>query len=327
MHRIDEPARALVFLTLVLPWIGGGGPARAEVIAKVNDATITRKQVDDVVEGTLALETQASDAAARARLRRAALDSLIDFELLYQASTASGAAVSDAEVEREIDRNRSRFPDDSAFRAALLRKGMTPEDLQAETRRMIAVNRYLQRSVFREIDISAEDVGKFYHSHRAEFHRPAQVRVRHILIRVEPGATDAERRAARAKAEEILDRIRNGGDFADLARRFSEDGATAPQGGDLGFFARGTMVEEFEEPVFSLLPGQVTTVFETKYGFHIAKVTDRIAEGTRSLDDVRENIREHLSAIERERRQSAHVELLRQRATIEIYDPDLTSSR
>ncbi len=323
VHRLEQPARALALLTLALSLTTTANAAKAEVVARVNNAAITRKQLNDVVEGTLAVEKQAPDAKTTAKLRRAALDSLIDFELLYQASITDGTAITDAEVAQEIDRNRSRFPDENSFRDALIRKGMTADDLQLETRRMIAVNRYLERTIGRGIEISAEDVAKFYQTHRVDFHRAAQVRVSHILIRLEPAASEAQRRVARGKAEKILVQLRDGGDFSDLARKYSEDRATAPRGGDLGFFARGTMVEEFEEPVFALLPGQITTIFETKYGFHIAKVTDRTLEGTRPLDEVRENIRDHLAGTERERRQAAHVELLRRQATIEIYERDL----
>jgi peptidyl-prolyl cis-trans isomerase C len=323
VDRSYDAVRALALLPIFLALIVSPGAADTEVIATVNGTPITRKQLTDVVDGTRTLEKQAPDATTTAHIRRGALDSLIDFEVLYQASVAGGPAVTEAEVGQEISRSMSRFPDEDSFRAALARKGMTAADLQQETRRMIAVNRYLERTIYRGIDISPEEVAQFYQSHRAEFHQPAEVRVSHILIRLDPEASEAQRQIARGKAADILIQIRGGADFAELARKYSEDRSTAAQGGDLGFFARGTMVEAFEEPVFSLLPGQVTSVFETQYGFHIAKVTDRKLEGTRSLDDVRDTIREHITGIERERRQAKHVEELRRRATIEIYDPEL----
>lgn len=330
LHTLNVPLlrkrlRPYTVLSILLVPIVAGAAANNEVIARVNATPISRKAVDDVVEATLAQEKQAPDAATARRLRAAALDSLIDFELLYQASIASGTVVAEAEIDQEVSLNKGRFPDDASFREALLRKGLTAEDLRFDTKRMIAVSRYLDRKIGRSVNVSAEDVGKFYQAHRAEFYRPAQVRASHILVRVEPGASEAQREAARAKANDLLAQIRGGARFAELARQYSEDRATAAEGGDLGFFSSGTMVESFEQPVFALVPGQVTGVFETPYGFHIAKVTDRTVEGTRSLDEVRDTIRAHLTQAERARLQAEHTTELRQRASIEIYDPTLVS--
>jgi parvulin-like peptidyl-prolyl isomerase len=121
--------------------------------------------------------------------------------------------------------------------------------------------------------------------------------------------------------------LRDGAEFEALARQYSEDKTTATEGGDLGFFSRGTLVNSFEEPVFALMPGQISGILETQYGLHIAKVTDRQLAGIRSLDEVRDSIREILTEREREQRQTDHVTQLRRQATIEIYDPALTTSR
>jgi peptidyl-prolyl cis-trans isomerase C len=301
--------------------------AAADIVAHVNGTPITRKAMTDVVEGSLALDKRRPQDNDRRRLEAAALDSLIDLELLYQASVARQLAVTDAELDRELERNRKRFPDARSFADALAVKGMTLEDLRQDTRKMMEVNKYLERVVWRDIDISAEDVAKFYQTHRDEFRRPEQVRASHILLRLPANASDDLHRAQRAKALDFLEQLRDGADFATLAREHSEDRATAKQGGDLGFFSRGTMVDEFEEQVFPLLPGQTTPVFETTYGIHIAKVTDRRVAGTRTLDEVRDTIRDLLAQRERERLQAAHVEQLRRQATIEIEDPALAPAR
>jgi peptidyl-prolyl cis-trans isomerase C len=320
-----RPVRALALLVVLNTNIAAATVA-GETIARVNDAVISRKALDDLVEATLAVEERQPDAARLRQIRAAALDSLIGFELLYQAGIAGGIVVTEAEVDDEMARNKSRFPDDKSFAEALARKRMTPDDLRAETRRSMAVNRYLERSVWRDVAVTPESIAEFYRDHRRDFHRPEEVRASHILIRVDAGASDAERKAAWAKAVDILAQLNQGADFAATARKYSEDRATAARGGDLGFFASGTMVEAFEKPVFSLLPGRLTGVFETRYGFHIAKVTDRRLAGTRPLDDVRESIREHLTAIERQKRQTQHVAALRSRAEVEIYDPELAAA-
>lgn len=295
--------------------------AAADIVARVNGTPISRKAVDDVVDGTLALQRNA--ATDRRRLEAAALASLIDLELLYQASAARGLLATDAEVDSEIAHNRSQFPDDKSFADALAGKGMTTGDLRHDTRKMLSANKYLERVVWRDVEVSTEEVARFYQARRDQFRRPEEVRASHILLRLSPGASEDTRRKQYARAEAIVAELRAGADFADLARRHSEDQATAKQGGDLGFFQRGTMVDEFEKPVFSLMPGQITPIFETPYGFHIAKVTDRRLQSIRPLDEVRDVIRSLLVEQERQRLQAAHLEKLRRQATIEILDPAL----
>jgi peptidyl-prolyl cis-trans isomerase C len=319
------PLWALAFFVILDASAAAAVTSPDDIVARVNGAPITRKALDDVVEGTLALEQGKPDGSSVRRIRSAAFDSLIGFELLYQASIAGGLGVTDMEVDTEIIHHKSRFPDDKSFTDAVARRGMTAEDLRAETRRSLAVNRYLERKVWRDIVITPEEVAEFYRDHRDEFRRPAEVRASHILIRIDPGASEDERQAARAKAVEILSQLNKGADFAEIARKYSQDRATAAAGGDLGFFASGTMVEEFEKPVFSLVPGQLTGVFETQYGFHIAKVTDRRLAGTQPLDDVRDSIREHLTQEQRQERQAKHIDTLRRKANVEVYDPTLAT--
>lgn len=315
------PCRALALLA-VLPLTVA---ADDDVVAHVNGTAITRRALTDVVDGILALEQKRRNSTDRRQLEAAALDSLIDLELLYQAGTARQLTVSDNDLDKEIQRNRSRFPDEKSFADALAAKGMTLEDLRQDTRKMMAVNKYVERAVWRDIEISTEDVAKFYQSHRDEFRQPAQIRASHILLRIPAGASEDVRRTQRTKALNLLAELRDGADFAALAGKYSEDRATAQQGGDLGFFVRGTMVDAFEEPVFSLMPGQITPIFETTYGIHIAKVTDRRVESIRPLDEVRDTIRDLLTERERERRRLAHVAQLRRQATIDITDSGLAA--
>ena len=115
------------------------------------------------------------------------------------------------------------------------------------------------------------------------FKHPDEVHARHILIAVQPGSTDKEKAAAKAKAIDVLKQAQSGADFAKLAAKYSDDPSNKLQGGDLGTFRRGQMIKPFEDAAFSMKPGQ-STIVETRYGFHV-KVdevkpahTDTIAE-------------------------------------------------
>ncbi|HJQ71106.1 MAG TPA: peptidylprolyl isomerase [Blastocatellia bacterium] len=131
-------------------------------------------------------------------------------------------------------------------------------------------------------ELQKPEIEQYYNEHKSEL---GQVRARHILIKTDPhdlGENPGGKEEARKKAQSILERVRNGEDFASLAQQHSDDEASKPEGGDLGFFTRGSMVPQFDQVVFTLKPGQVSELVETQYGFHIIKVEEQREP---SLDD------------------------------------------
>jgi peptidyl-prolyl cis-trans isomerase D len=116
-----------------------------------------------------------------------------------------------------------------------------------------------------------------------------QVRARHILIKVDSGADEETKQAARARSEALLKRARAGEDFAELARKHSQDEGSAKKGGDLGFNPKGRMVTPFDDAQFALEPGQISDVVESTFGFHVIKV-EQVREGDVPLDEAKREI-------------------------------------
>ena len=149
------------------------------------------------------------------------------------------------------------------------------------------------------VEVSDDDVRHEYETWREErYTLPEEVHARHILFRVPPDADEETREAARRRAEETLQRLRDGDDFVALASELSEDPATREEGGDLGFFARGRMEESFEETAFSLEPGKVSDVVETRFGVHLILVEEKRPERVQPLEEVRDSIVERLKTTE-----------------------------
>lgn len=142
-----------------------------------------------------------------------------------------------------------------------------------------------QRTVVPEADIV-----KLYNDNLAQYSTPEQIRASHILFRTE-GKDEA---AVRKQAEEVLQKVKAGGDFAALAKQYSEDDANKETGGDLDYFGRGRMVPEFEAVAFEMQSGQISDLVKTPYGFHIIKLTDKKPGATRTLADVRPELTEQL---------------------------------
>ncbi|MDL1866383.1 peptidylprolyl isomerase [Betaproteobacteria bacterium PRO4] len=139
--------------------------------------------------------------------------------------------------------------------------------------------------------VSDEEIRKYYDEHQDEFGQAEERRASHILLSVPADATEEQKTSIRAKAEQILEQVKQDPDkLPELAAEFSEDPGSAKVGGDLGFFARGLMVKPFEDEVFQMQPGEIHGPVETPFGFHIIKLTEVKSADVASLDDVREQI-------------------------------------
>ncbi len=152
----------------------------------------------------------------------------------------------------------------------------------------------LSREVVDKIQVSEDDMKQYYKANREQFKKPEEVRARHILIKVKKDASPEEKKAARKKAEEILEKIKKGEDFASLAEKYSDDPGSAKKGGDLGYFPRGRMVKPFEDAAFSLKAGEVSDIVETKFGYHIIKVEEKKPAGYQPFEAVKDRIRKEL---------------------------------
>jgi peptidyl-prolyl cis-trans isomerase D len=152
--------------------------------------------------------------------------------------------------------------------------------------------------------VSSRETERYYNDNIELFSTPEQVRASHILFKTE-GKDEA---AVKAAAEKALAEARGGADFAELAKKYSEDESNAKLGGDLDYFGRGRMVPEFDEAVFAAQPGLLPELVKTGYGFHVIKVVDRKAGSTRTFDEVKAQIREQLVGEKAQRQADARAE-------------------
>jgi peptidyl-prolyl cis-trans isomerase D len=219
-----------------------------------------------------------------------------------------GIRVTDTEVEQTYRHDNERIAvryvmlPASAFEAQVT---MTDEELQGyyeahkeayrdpEQRQLRYVAIPLQRFM-QPYNPSAEEVNDYYTRHLETFQRLEQVRARHILFKVASSATAEQEAQVRTRAEAVLGALRNGEDFATLAKQHSEDTATAEQGGDLGYFPRGQMVAPFEAAAFSLPVGQLSDLVRTPFGWHIIQVEDKREAETKPLAEVESEIQDKI---------------------------------
>lgn len=153
------------------------------------------------------------------------------------------------------------------------------------------------------IQLSTGDVKAYYEQNAARFASPEERRASHILIKVDASATPQQRQAARAKAESLLEQARKRpDDFAELAKKNSDDVGSAPSGGDLDWFGREAMTKRFEDAAFALKPGQVSDVVETEFGYHIIRLTGVRGGERQPFEAVRAQIEDELRTQQAQRR-------------------------
>lgn len=244
-----------------------------------------------------------------------------------QAAVTAWVLVSDAEAEAEYRKQNEKVKLELAvFTADQFNAGITPTDAEISARFNANQESYRtpEKRRVRYLSIDAEalrasrtvtpaEVDARYNESKAQFTTPEQVRASHILFKTGEGKDEAAQRKA---AEDVLAKVKAGGDFAALAKQYSED-SSASQGGDLNFFAREAMVKEFSDSAFSMQPGQISDIVKSQFGFHIIKTTERRAGGTQALADVRAQIEDQLKF----EKAGAEAQSIADQAAKEIDDP------
>ncbi len=227
------------------------------------------------LEGLVTDSVTVSDAEVEQEFRRRNEQVKAEYVLADAARYRPQVTVSDDDVKARFDKEREsyRIPEKRVLSYILL----DPETLRPR------------------VAVTDREIDAYYGQHPDEFKQEAEVCASHVLIKVKAtpdakeGHSDAE---AKTLAEKVLAQAKGGADFAELAKKSSEDAGSAQSGGDLGCFARGRMVPEFDQAVFSMEPGTISDLVKTNFGYHIIRLTSVKEEGTLPLASVKERIRQ-----------------------------------
>ncbi len=259
-------------------------------IAYVGDSVITVEQIQKRLDR---VPPYYKARYASKKGKRELLDNLIEQELLYRKGLEYGFDKDEALLER----------------------------LETMKKKLV-IQRLIQDVVQKDISVSDEEVKRYYEEHPDEFKVPEKVHVSMILVRVDPNAGEEEVAKARAKAEDLLRQLKEGADFAELARNHSDD-PSARRGGDLRWVHRGRMPKAFEDVAFSLEPGTLSDVFQTPQGFHIIQVHEKTPEEVRPFDRVKRLISRKLLQEKKRKALAEFKEQLRKQTKIAIEEERL----
>lgn len=267
------------------------------VVATVNDQQITLDDVDAQMRGVIAgLERQYDGAIPPDKLylrRKANLRRLINEELQLAKAKERGLTVDDAGILAKVEATKARYQSEEMFYDVLGRQGMS-EDQYIERLRRQEILRNLTMSVRAE-GVSEDDprLVEYYEENKENFRRPEMIRLSQIYLSAPAQGDQAERDAAQVEAQQIIEQLNDGADFAELAKKHSDD-PSAKNGGDLQFVTRNRMPREVDQVAFNLNVGEVSEVIPMGGGFMIIKVTDKRPEGIQTFDEVKDGIKRHL---------------------------------
>ncbi len=289
-----------------------------DIVARVNGEDVKKTELDLAVKSLEDRARSPVPAEQRDAVYRQVLDRIIGFHLLVQEAKARNVIAPPWEVDSQVEQIKKQFPSEQAFAEMLKARGVTVEQLRADTAQTIAVNAMLKTELEPKITVSEADSKTFFDQNRPRFRQEDSVHASHILIRT-PEQADAPAKAkAKTQTDDLLAQLKKGADFAELAKKFSQDPGSAPNGGDLGFFSKGRMVPAFEEAAFGLKPGQTSGVVETPFGYHIIRVSEAKAGRDLEYAEVKAQIEEYLKAQMRDQKSQEFVDQLRAKSKVQI---------
>lgn len=312
----------LLFLVALTPfaWAQEAQPP-TDKAAVVNTTVITQAELDSqmrIVVDRLRSSGRLPDVAQLDQIRSQVLENLIARELLYQESLKKGIKISQEEINEQLINLKSQFPNEAEFNKALARMDLTEASIKEKLQRDLALKKLIEDEVAPKVSVSDSEIRAFYDNNPETFKQPERVKASHILIKVDPKADSSQKAEAQKKIDLVQAKIQKGEDFGALAKEYSE-GPSAPKGGDLGYFSRGQMVKPFEDAAFAMKPGEVSGMVETRFGYHLIKVTDKTPEGTIPYDDVKEKLGEFLKQRQIQDEIQVYVKTLEEKAKIERF--------
>lgn len=251
-----------MFLVLI---ISITGCSKESVVAKIDNNVITKDELYNVL-----VEQNGEQV----------LESLISEKVIELEAEKQKVEVSEEEIQKELDELKEAYGGEEVFNQAMTTYGYTLEALKDN----ITMNIKLKKLIEPTISISEEEISSYFEMNKETFSQEEQVKASHILVETEE------------KAKEVIEKLKAGEDFAELAKQYSLDESNKESGGELGFFSRGQMVTEFEEAAFSLNSNEISDPVKTDYGYHIIKSEEKKEAKEADYEENKDSIKDVLLA-------------------------------
>ena len=250
----------IVVLLIASACVGAYLYSNKDVVASVDGEKITKDEVYNVLVG---------------QYGPSVVETLINNKVIELEGEKEGIKISNKEINAELDNFIKSYGGEETFNSALEASGISLADFKKDIENYLIVEKILGK----DIKITEEDMKEYFEENKESFNEEEQVQASHILVKDEK------------TANEVIEKLNAGEDFAELAKEYSTDEGSAKAGGDLGYFAHGDMVEEFSDAAFKLKEGEISEPVKSEYGYHIIKVTGKKEAKEAKYEDHKEEIK------------------------------------
>lgn len=260
--------------------------APSDVVVEVDGVKLTRAQQEMELKNILAnlgnkVQPQQLEEATRL-LRKRIVNQFIISTLLLNEAERQNISSSKEEEEEELENIKAKLPPGVTFEEVIKNGALSAEQIHEQIQTVIKINKLIAEHT---PDVTEEEISNFFEKNKDNLVLPENVHARHILIAVDPSDNDKEKTGKKEKAEKIRQQLINGSDFSELAKQYS-DCPSRQKGGDLGKFKRGQMVKAFEDAAFPQETNTISSIVETKFGYHIIQVLEHNDGGLLSQEEV-----------------------------------------
>ena len=267
------------------------------VICVVNSDAVTLYELDEAEAYTLyETKQQPPTGEERVAFRDKVLAGIIEKRLQLQQAEREKLTVEDAEMKAEIDEIWKKLgaKTDAEFEAMVKAQGLSVEGVKKRLREQLMVERIKRRKVNLRISVTEEDIDQYLNANREKLETGLSFEARHILFLPTAGAGEDGWHTAKQRAEDVYTRVMGGEDFGELAREFSDDTATAKNGGRLGILKRGELAPDIEKAILRLSPGEHSSPFRSEVGYHLFEIESKETLAGEQLLQARNQIRDIL---------------------------------
>ena len=290
------------------------------VICVVNNDAITQYELDEAELYYLAeTRERPSEGEARKVLRTQLLQNLIENRIQLQQAEREKVVIEDVELAESLGdiMKKLKTKDEAEFESMIKTQGLTLEGVKKRLREQLMVQRVVRRKVALRISVTEQEIDRYLTENREKLETGLTFGARHILVVPDPSKGDEGWTAARIRADEIYGHLLEGQDFIELAKQYSDD-PSGKDGGSLGNLKKGELAQDIEDAILRLTPGEASTPFRSRIGYHIFRLDSRDALTRDALAQARGQIREILYRQKYDTRLKDWLVEIKQRAIIDI---------
>ncbi|OGF68041.1 MAG: hypothetical protein A2Y62_00340 [Candidatus Fischerbacteria bacterium RBG_13_37_8] len=297
------------------------------IVARVNDEVITlsevRKIENDLMRSLSVKYTGEELVTKFSEAKKLIIERMIESILLLQKAKERGISVED-EVLNSLEqlKKENNIASDEELSNALKQEGITIEELKMQLRERTMQQKLIYFYLQGKVSITEQEMQQYYNEHIEDFTEPARFRISYIFI----STADRTKEEALTITEDILDKLKAGTDFLQLATEYSED-ASKEKGGDLGFLSKVEMNTLFAQSIDTMQVGQISELIESEDGYRIFKLTEKTEAQVNAYENVKNEIYQKIFEMRAEKYQDEFIKKLKEESYIQIlYDPYKTNT-